>query len=159
RSFGLTTLRGRHVKVDGTQIRFRFRGKGGTPHEVGLRDRRLAALVRRCQDLPGQDLFQYAENGTVHNVTSDDVNEYLREVSGGDFTAKDFRTWAGTVLMAKALHVLDEQNPQAPARRKVDQAVRAVAACLGNTPSICRKSYVHPAVIESYIAGNSLWMP
>ena len=122
RSFGLTTLRDRHARIEGSRIRFRFRGKSGQPHEVGLRDRRLAAVVRRCQDLPGQELFQYVdEEGEVRDVASDDVNAYLREASGGDFTAKDFRTWAGTVLAYRALRALQpvtgERAAQAQRRR------------------------------------------
>ena len=154
RSFGLTTLRGRHVKVDGTQIRFRFRGKGGAPHEVGLRDRRLAALIRRCQDLPGQDLFQYAENGTVHNVTSDDVNAYLREVSGGDFTAKDFRTWAGTVLAYRALSELPEAVDEQAAKRNVVEAVKRTAGALRNSAAVSRQAYIHPEVLQAYVEGR-----
>ena len=157
RSFGLTTLRGRHVKVDGTQIRFRFRGKGGAPHEVGLRDRRLSALIRRCQDLPGQDLFQYAEDGTVHNVTSDDVNEYLREVSGGDFTAKDFRTWAGTVLAYRALSELPEADDERAAKRNVVEAVKRTAGALRNTAAVSRQAYIHPEVLQAYVDGR--WRP
>ena len=152
-SFGLTTLRGRHVKVDGTAIRFRFKGKGGAPHEVGLRDRRLAAVIRRCQDLPGQELFEYVEDGTVVDVTSDDVNEYLRAISGGDFTAKDFRTWSGTVLAYQALSELPEPKDERTAKRNVVEAVRRTSAALRNTPAVSRQAYIHPAVLEAYTEG------
>jgi DNA topoisomerase-1 len=152
-SFGLTTLRGRHVQVEGTAIRFRFKGKGGTPHEVGLRDRRLAALIRRCQELPGQELFQYTEDGTVRDVTSDDVNEYLRTISKGDFTAKDFRTWAGTVLAYQSLCELPEAQDERTKKRNVVEAVRRTAAALRNTPAVSRQAYIHPAVLEAYVEG------
>jgi len=153
RSFGLTTLRDRHASVDGTAVRFRFRGKSGQMHEVGLRDRRLASVVRRCQDLPGQELFQYVdEAGDVQDVASDDVNAYLREASGGDFTAKDFRTWAGTVLAYRALRAL-QPGDERTARRNVVEAIRQTAGALGNTPAVARQSYVHPAVLEAYLDG------
>ena len=155
RSFGLTTLRDRHARIKGTSIRFRFRGKSGQQHEVGLRDRRLATVVRRCQELPGQELFQYVdEEGTVRDVASDDVNDYLREISGGDFTAKDFRTWAGTVLAYRALRALEPADSATDARRKVVAAMRETAGWLGNTPAVARKSYVHPAVVEAYMDGR-----
>lgn len=159
RSFGLTTLRNRHAAVDGGSISFRFRGKHGKVHEVELHDRRLARIVRSCQELPGQDLFQYLdEEGMVHDVTSEDVNAYLREISGDDFTAKDFRTWAGTVLAAQALRAIEEAEPasEAPPRKHVLRAVEEVAQRLGNTPSVCRKCYVHPAIIDSYLDGTML---
>jgi DNA topoisomerase I len=154
RSFGLTTLRDRHVHVEGTAIRFRFRGKGGAPHEVGLRDRRLAAVIRRCQELPGQDLFEYLEDGIVGSVTSDDVNAYLREISGGDFTAKDFRTWAGTVVAYRALRELPEADDERAARRNVVEAVRRTASALRNTAAVSRQAYIHPAVLEAYVEGR-----
>jgi DNA topoisomerase-1 len=155
RSFGLTTLRDRHAHVTGTRVRFRFRGKSGAMHDVGLRDRRLAAIVRRCQELPGQELFQYVgEDGDVHDVTSDDVNGYLREITGGGFTAKDFRTWAGTVLAYRALRGLQPEDHGPAARRNVVQAIRMTAERLGNTPSVARGSYVHPAVLEAYLDGR-----
>ena len=155
RSFGLTTLKRRHAKVEGSAIRFRFTGKSGQRHEVGLRDRRLAAIVRRCQELPGQDLFTYVgDDGIPHDITSDDVNDYLREASGSDITAKDFRTWAGTVLAYRALRALAPvQNGQA-AKRNVIEAVKLTADQLGNTPAVARKSYVHPAVLEAYMEGT-----
>jgi DNA topoisomerase I len=153
RSFGLTTLRDRHAIVQGSAIRFRFRGKSGVVHEVGLRDRRLAAIVRRCRDLPGQELFQYVgEDGEPVDVTSDDVNEYLRSIPGaGDVTAKDFRTWAGTVLAYRALRALDEPATPTEAKRNVVSAIRDTADRLGNTSAVCRASYVHPVVVEAYL--------
>ena len=155
RSFGLTTMRDRHATVAGTRVKFRFRGKGGQTHEVGLRDRRLATVIRRCQELPGQELFQYVdEDGEVRNVDSDDVNDYLREVSGGDFTAKDFRTWAGTLLAYRALRALQPEDHGPAARRNVVQAMRLTADKLGNTPAVARGSYVHPAVLEAYLDGS-----
>jgi DNA topoisomerase-1 len=155
RSFGLTTLRTRHATVTGTRVRFRFRGKSGRQHEVGLRDRRLASVVRRCQDLPGQELFQYlGDDGEPHDVASDDVNAYLREVSGADVTAKDFRTWAGTVLAFRALRALDPGGDERAARRNVVEAVRFTSDRLGNTPAVARRSYVHPAVLEAYLEGS-----
>jgi DNA topoisomerase-1 len=155
RSFGLTTMRGRHATIEGSRVRFRFRGKGGAVHEVGLRDRRLASIIRRCQELPGQDLFQYLdEGGEVRDVASEDVNDYLREASGGDFTAKDFRTWAGTLLAYRALRALQPEDHGPAAKRNVVQAMRLTAERLGNTPAVARGSYVHPAVLEAYIDGT-----
>jgi DNA topoisomerase-1 len=157
RSFGLTTLRNRHVTVEGSTLRFRFRGKSGVSHEVGLRDRRLAGVVRRCQELPGQELLEYLdEAGQPRDVGSGDVNEYLRAISGGDFTAKDFRTWAGTVLAAQALREAEPCQDEAQAKRNVVRAIEAVAQRLGNTPAVCRKCYVHPAVIEAYLGGRTV---
>jgi DNA topoisomerase-1 len=154
RSFGLTTLRGRHARVEGTEIHFRFRGKSGQTHDVDLRDRRLAAVVRRCQELPGQELFQYVdEAGETRDVASDDVNEYLREAAGGDFTAKDFRTWAGTVLAYRALRALQPSDDERDARRNVVEAIRRTAGALRNTPAVARRSYVHPAVLDAYMDG------
>ena len=154
RSFGLTTMRGRHARIEGHTIRFRFRGKSGLQHEVGLRDRRLAGLIRRCQDLPGQELFAYVdEDGEIRDVASEDVNDYLREASGGDFTAKDFRTWAGTVLAYRALRALQPGEGEHGARRNVVEAIRRTADRLGNTPAVARGSYVHPAVLEAYLDG------
>jgi DNA topoisomerase-1 len=155
RSFGLTTLRDRHARVEGTAIRFRFRGKSGQSHEVGLRDRRLAGIVRRCQELPGQELFQYMDDaGEVRDVASDDVNGYLREASGDEFTAKDFRTWAGTVLAYRALLALQPGDDERTSRRNVVEAIRQTADRLGNTPAVARGSYVHPAVLEAYLDGR-----
>jgi DNA topoisomerase I len=155
RSFGLTTLKDRHARVTGSSIRFRFRGKSGRQHEVGLRDRRLAGVVRRCQDLPGQELFQYLdEEGQPRDVASDDVNAYLREASGIDVTAKDFRTWAGTVLAYRALRAIDPETDDRAARRRVIEAVRVTADRLGNTPAVARRSYIHPAVLDAYLDGS-----
>ena len=155
RSFGLTTLRTRHARVSGTAIRFRFRGKSGRQHEVGLRDRRLAGVIRRLQDLPGQELFQYlGPDGEPHDIASDDVNAYLREISGADVTAKDFRTWAGTVLAYRALRSATRETDEVAARRNVVDAVRQTADQLGNTPAVARNSYVHPAVLEAYLDGE-----
>ncbi len=154
RSFGLTTLRDRHARIDGAAIRFRFRGKSGRTHEVDLRDRRLASVVRRCQDLPGQELFQYVdEAGEARDVASEDVNDYLRDASGVDVTAKDFRTWAGTVLAYRALRALQPGDDEQGARRNVVEAIRQTAGVLGNTPAVARRSYVHPAVLEAYLDG------
>jgi DNA topoisomerase-1 len=155
RSFGLSTLRSRHASVHGSQVRFTFRGKGGKEHEIDVRDRRLARLVKRCQELPGQELFQYldADGGRV-NVTSSDVNDYLREVSGDDFTAKDFRTWAGTVAAAMALQELTAIDDEAGRKKAVVRAIEQVAQQLGNTPTVCRACYVHPEVIDRYLDGT-----
>ena len=155
RSFGLTTLKRRHASVEGSAIRFRFTGKSGQRHEVGLRDRRLAAIVRRCQELPGQDLFSYVgDDGIPHDLTSDDVNDYLREASGIDMTAKDFRTWAGTVLAYRALRALAPVENGRAAKKNVVEAVKLTADQLGNTPAVARKSYVHPAVLDAYLEGT-----
>ena len=155
RSFGLTTLTDRHVKVRGGRIHFRFRGKSGKVHEFGIEDRGLSAIVKRIQDLPGQELFQYVDaRGRRRSVGSGDVNAYLREVSGHDFTAKDFRTWAGTVRASFALAALPPPASQRQGKRLVKDAIGEVARRLGNTPAICRKSYVHPAVVESYLEGT-----
>ncbi|HRO15421.1 MAG TPA: DNA topoisomerase IB [Paracoccus sp. (in: a-proteobacteria)] len=153
RSHGLTTLRDRHVTFDGSEVRFRFKGKSGKDWDLGLRDRRVARIVRQSQDLPGQHLFQYLDgDGIRREVTSGDVNAYLREITGIDVTAKDFRTWTGTVLAALALAEYEKADSQAAAKRNVREAIERVAARLGNTPTICRKCYVHPQVIDSYLA-------
>lgn len=153
-SFGLTTLRNRHVAIEGSTIRFRFRGKSGQEHEVKLHDRRLARIVRECQDLPGYELFQYlGDEGQPHAVHSHDVNDYLREVCGGDFTAKDFRTWAGTVQAALDLAEIGPGDSETAIKRNVVTAVKAVASRLGNRPATCRKYYVHPKVLEAYESG------
>jgi len=155
RSFGLTTLRDRHARIEGAGVRFRFRGKSGKTHEVGLRDRRLAGVVRRCQELPGQELFQFVDDdGEVRDVASDDVNDYIREASGGEYTAKDFRTWAGTVLAYRALRALQPGVGDGAAKRNVVEAIRQTADQLGNTPAVARGSYVHPAVLEAYLEGS-----
>lgn len=155
KSFGLTTLRNRHVSVSGSTLRFRFNGKHGKAHEVGIRNRQLARIIKRCQDLPGQELFGYLdEEGQQQTIGSGDVNEYLREISGSDFTAKDFRTWAGTVLAALALREFGPPESDAQAKHDVRRAIEFVAARLGNTPAISRKCYVHPSVIEAYQEGS-----
>jgi DNA topoisomerase I len=154
-SFGLTTLRDRHVTVRGASVRFLFRGKSGRDHELGVTDRRVAAVVKRCEELPGQMLFQYVgEDGIRGTVTSDDVNNYLRETTGEDFTAKDFRTWAGTLLAACALRDLARFESASEAKRNVVAAIDEVARKLGHTRAICRRAYVHPAVIETYLDGT-----
>jgi DNA topoisomerase-1 len=151
-SFGLTTLRNRHARVNGSEIRFSFRGKSGIKHEVELRDARLAKIVRKCQDLPGQELFSYLDDdGQACDIGSADVNDYLRQVMGRDFTAKDFRTWAGTVLAAQALSECPDFDSQAAAKRNITQAIERVAARLGNPKAVCRKCYIHPAVIDAYL--------
>ncbi len=157
KSFGLTTLRNRHVKIDGASIRIHFRGKRGIEHDVGVRDRRLARIIKQCQDLPGHELFQYLdESGRRLPIDSDDVNEYLRAIIGKDFTAKDFRTWAGTVMTVCALAELGDAETQAQAKKRLAQAIESAAKHLGNTPTICRKCYVHPEVINSYLDGKLL---
>ena len=156
-SFGLTTLRDRHVKVRGAKLHFEFRGKGGKEHDIEVENPRLAHIVKNCQDLPGQELFQYIDaDGQRQGVDSDDVNEYLREISGADFTAKDFRTWSGTVLAALALQEFEQVDSAAQAKKNVMRAIENVAQRLGNTPAICRKCYVHPAIIDSYLDGSML---
>lgn len=154
-SFGLTTLRDRHVRVSGATLRFRFRGKSGKVHDVEVSDRRLAAVVKRCQAIPGHELFQYIDDeGQQQSIDSSDVNAYLREVTGQDFTAKDFRTWAGTVLAAKALRSSPKGETEGEAKRCVVEAIKLVAKRLGNNPATCRKHYVHPAVIEAFMDGR-----
>ncbi|MDP5308751.1 DNA topoisomerase IB [Paracoccus spongiarum] len=153
RSHGLTTLRGRHVTLDGSTVRFRFRGKGGKQWDLGVRDRRIARILRAVQDLPGQQLFQYLDaEGQTCRVDSGDVNAYLRRVSGREVTAKDFRTWTGTVLAAMALAEYEAADSEAAANANVRDAIETVAAKLGNTPAICRKCYVHPQIIDAYLA-------
>jgi DNA topoisomerase-1 len=157
KSFGLTTLRNRHVRIDGKEVEFRFRGKSGVQHAIQVDDPRLAKIIRRMRDLPGQELFQYLDDdGEQRTVDSSDVNEYLRTISGEDYTAKDFRTWSGTLLAAMALQEYEKFDSAAQAKKNVVRAIEAVAEKLGNTPSICRKCYVHPAVIESYLDGTML---
>ncbi|MDF2695022.1 MAG: topoisomerase [Labilithrix sp.] len=158
-SFGLTTLRTRHVDVTGSSIRFRFRGKSGIQHAVEVHDRRVARVVARCTDLPGQLLFQYVDDDGEHcSVESSDVNAYLRGIAGADFTAKDFRTWAGTVLAASALHGIaageTEEVPVTSRKRNVVQAIKDVAQRLGNTVAVCRRCYVHPEVLGAYLDGE-----
>jgi len=154
RSYGLTTLRDPHVKVAGAALTFRFMGKSGKEWNVSLKDRRVARIVKACQDLPGQELFQYIdEDGVQRDVTSSDVNAYLREITGEDFTAKDFRTWAGTVLAALALKAFESFDSEAGAKRNVRAAIEDVAQRLCNTPTICRKCYIHPEILDSYHDG------
>lgn len=154
-SYGLTTLKNRHVAVDGNEIRFRFTGKSGKQWSLRVRDRRIAKIIKSCQELPGQELIQYIdEDGNPQDVTSNDVNAYLREITGKEISAKDFRTWAGTVLAAIALNKMDSFDSAAQAKRNLRAAIEAVSVRLGNTPSICRKCYVHPEVVNSYMDGN-----
>lgn len=155
KTFGLTTLQDRHVDVAPTKMEFRFRGKTGKTVELTVRDRRLARVVKSCQDLPGQELFQYVdETGEQHAIRSQDVNEYLRDITGEEFSAKDFRTWAGTVLAAFALQEFESVDSKAAAKRNVTRAIERVAARLGNTTAICRKCYVHPEVVNAYMEGS-----
>jgi DNA topoisomerase-1 len=155
RSFGLTTILDRHAAVAGGAVRFRFRGKSGKAHDVSLADRRLARLVKQCQELPGSQLFQYRDgDGRVRDLTSTDVNRYLREVMGDAFTAKDFRTWAGTVLAARALRDMEQLPGQRRGDPTVLRAVETAARHLGNTRTVCRRCYVHPAVIDAYLDGS-----
>ncbi|WP_020655731.1 DNA topoisomerase IB [Massilia niastensis] len=157
KSFGLTTLRNRHVQVEGSKVEFRFRGKSGVYHKVRVQDRRLARIIARARDLPGQELFQYVDDeGETHSVDSADVNDYLRAITGEDYTAKDFRTWSGTVLAALALQEFEKFDSETQAKRNIVQAIESVAEKLGNTPSICRKCYVHPAVLDAYLEGTVL---
>jgi DNA topoisomerase-1 len=157
KSYGLTTLQDRHAKIAGGKIRFRFRGKSGVQHEIDLDDPRLARIVKKCQDLPGEELLQYLDDdGNVRDIGSGDVNDYLRDITGQPFTAKDFRTWAGTVLAARALQEFQQVDSQAQAKKNVVHAIEEVARKLGNTRAVCRKCYVHPAVIDSYMDGSLL---
>ena len=152
KSYGLTTLKSRHVAVNGSGVRFRFTGKGGKQWSLQIRDRRIAKIIRACQELPGQELLQYIdEEGRQQDVTSSDVNAFLREITGQDITAKDFRTWAGTVLAAISLGEFKAFDTEAQAKKNVRAAIERVAARLGNTPTICRKCYVHPEVLNSYL--------
>ena len=155
KSYGLTTLQDRHVTVNGSTMRFKFKGKSGKEHEVELHDRRLAKIVRACREMPGQELFQYVdEAGVSHDINSADVNGYLHEIAGEEFTAKDFRTWAGTVLAATALGGMEGFSTKAQAKKNIVRAVESVSHKLGNTKAVCRKCYVHPAVFEGYLDGT-----
>jgi DNA topoisomerase-1 len=155
RSYGLTTMRDEHAKVAGAQVNFEFRGKSGIQHTVGLHDARLARIIKACRDLPGYELFQYVDDaGNRQTVGSADVNAYLRAATGEDFTAKDFRTWAGTVMAATALVGAGRPKSANDARRKIAHAVEQVANRLGNTKAVCRRCYIHPAVLESYMDGT-----
>jgi DNA topoisomerase I len=155
KSYGLTTLKDRHADINGSELRFEFKGKSGKAWRLKLKDRRIAKVVKQCQDIPGQHLFQYFdEEGARHSVTSADVNGYLREICGSNVTAKDFRTWAGTVLAALALREFETFDTKARAKKNVTKAIETVAARLGNTPSICRSCYVHPEVLNCYLEGG-----
>lgn len=160
-SFGLTTLRHQHVDVEGSTIRFHFKGKSGKDHEVDIADKRLARAIKRCEEIPGQELFQYfADDGRRVPVDSVDVNDYLRQVTGQNFTAKDFRTWHGTVTAARTLYELGPPESATRARATITAAIKAAADHLGNTPAICRKAYVHPGILDAYAEGNFFptWM-
>ncbi|AWM92481.1 DNA topoisomerase [Pseudomonas sp. 31-12] len=159
RSYGLTTLRSRHVEVNGSAILFQFRGKSGVEHQITVKDRRLARIIKRCLEIPGQDLFQYLdENGERHTVSSSDVNAYLQTLTGADFTAKDYRTWAGSALALSVLREL-QWEPESDAKRHVVEMVKNVARQLGNTPAVCRKCYIHPAVVEGFMLGALAQLP
>ena len=154
-SFGLTTLRDRHVAVEGSSLRFNFMGKSGKEWKLKFTDRRVAKIVRACQELPGQQLFQYLDDdGQRQKITSADLNEYLRDIAGDEVTAKDFRTWAGTVLAALALAEFEAFDSKAAAQRNLRQAIEHVARQLGNTPTICRKCYIHPEILSCYLEGT-----
>lgn len=159
RSYGLTTLRTRHVDVRGAAIRFQFRGKSGVEHQVTLKNQRLARIMRRCMELPGQHLFQYLdEEGQRHPVSSGDVNLFLQDMTGGDFTAKDYRTWAGSALALEYLRKCDWQ-PEAVARSNLVETVKNVSQQLGNTPAVCRQCYIHPDVLDAFAAGELARLP
>lgn len=154
-SYGLTTMRNKHVQVHGSTITFDFKGKSGVHHEIDLRDKRLAHIIRQCEEIPGYELFQFVDHdGNPHHLHSNDVNDYLRDITGEHFTAKDFRTWAGSVLANELLLQFEPFTTATQAKKNVVQAITAVAAQLGNTPSVCRKCYVHPAVLEAYLNGH-----
>ncbi|MBS0332477.1 MAG: DNA topoisomerase IB [Proteobacteria bacterium] len=158
-SYGLTTLRNRHVQAEGGALKFHFKGKSGKVWRLELHDRRVANVVRRCQELPGQHLFQYRDgDGILQSITSADVNAYLKAI-GGDITAKDFRTWHGTLLAAAALRELGAPTSPTDGKRKIAQAMRAVSARLGNTPAVCRQGYVHPAILETFLGGDLGFAP
>jgi DNA topoisomerase I len=154
-SYGLTTLKNRHAEVAGTEVRFHFVGKSGKQWTIKIRDRRVAKVIRACQDLPGQELLQYRdESGAIRDVTSTDVNSYLQGITGQDVTAKDFRTWAGTVLAGIALKEIEAFDNEAQAKKNIRAAIENVAKRLGNTPTVCRKCYVHPEVLGAYMDGT-----
>lgn len=156
-SFGLTTLRRKHVTVSGAKLRFEFRGKSGVPHSVSLTDRRIAHIVQRCQELPGQELFQYLDDdGRRQSVDAGDINEYLRRITGRQVTAKDFRTWAGTTLAAAALRELGSFTSEKQAKAKIVAAIDQISQRLGNTRAVCRKYYVHPVILEAYMEGITI---
>jgi DNA topoisomerase I len=159
-SFGLTTMRDAHAEVHGTNVHFEFRGKSGIAHAVDLHDARLARIVKRCRDLPGYELFKYVDAGGQRQaIGSADVNQYLHEIAGDAFTAKDFRTWAGTVLAARELAALATFRSAREAKRNIVHAVACVAKQLGNTAAVCRKSYIHPAILDAYIDGAAIVTP
>src|SRR5712671_7921409 len=154
-SFGLSTMRNRHVAVRGPRLEFKFRGKSGKFHQIDFTNQRLARIVKRCQDLPGYDLFQYIDDtGEIRNMTSEDVNDYLRAIAGEEFSAKDFRTWAGTVQAAKILRHHDGDENEKPTESALVAAIDEVAAALGNTRAVCRKYYIHPAIMDAYLDGT-----
>jgi DNA topoisomerase-1 len=154
-SFGLTTMRSRHVRIDGSKLMFQFRGKSGQEHTIELTDRRLASIVKQCRDLPGYNLFEYIdEAGNICRIDSADVNRYIRDLAGQDFTAKDFRTWAGTLLAARELHAAGPAQTQSEEKKIVIDAVKQVAKRLGNRPATCRKYYIHPAILDAYSDGS-----
>jgi DNA topoisomerase-1 len=154
-SFGLTTMRCRHVKIEGETMQFQFRGKSGLEHQIKLTDRQLAKIVRQCRELPGHDLFEYLnDDGEICRICSNDVNQYIRELSGQEFTAKDFRTWFGTLLAAQELHAAGPASSESAAKKAVVGAIKEVSKRLGNRPATCRKYYIHPAVLESYADGS-----
>jgi DNA topoisomerase-1 len=159
RSYGLTTLRNKHVEVRGNAILFQFRGKSGVEHQISVTDRRLARVIKRCMELPGQNLFQYLDDdGERHTVSSSDINAYLQRLTGADFTAKDYRTWAGSALALATLRKL-HWEPEADAKKHIVDMVKAVSRQLGNTPAICRKCYIHPAVLEGFMQGQLALLP
>lgn len=154
-SFGLTTLRDKHVAISRTLLRFRFRGKRGIVHDIALEDKRIANIVKQCRDIPGAELFQYIDqSGEVHSLDSGDVNAYLREVTNSDFSAKDFRTWAGTLLAALALREFKQLDKKVQNKKNILRAIEKVAAQLGNTLTICKKCYIHPAIFDHYLEGS-----
>jgi DNA topoisomerase-1 len=155
-SYGLTTMRNRHVEVKKADIVFTFRGKSGKDHEITLHDRRVARIIRACQEMPGQELFSYMEKGETKHLDSSDVNDYLKQITGSDFTAKDFRTWIGTVLAATAFREFETVTSERQAKKNISMVVESVAKILGNTPAVCRRCYVHPDVINAYVEGETL---
>jgi len=153
KSYGLTTLRNRHIQIAGSRVIFSFRGKSNQHHEITLTDKKLARIVKCCRDLPGQELFQYVdEQGERHAIGSGDVNGYIQEIIGDEFSAKDFRTWAGTLLAASGLAALDDFSSAAEAKSNTVQVIKEVASTLGNTPAICRRCYIHPTILDAYLA-------
>lgn len=154
-SYGLTTLKDKHVQLHGADIRFRFKGKSGKEWDLSLHDKRIASIIKKCEEIPGYELFKFVDNnGRVHDIESGHVNAYLKDISGGDFTAKDFRTWSATVLAAWALAEYEKFDSEAQAKKNVVKAIESVAKRLGNTPAICRKSYIHPEIINAYLDGD-----